>query len=207
MARRTFYSFHYGRDSMRAAQVRNHNAISNEDEVGVIDAAEWETLERQGNQAIKNWIQSQLQSTSVTAVLIGAETANRPWVRYEIVESWNRGNGIVGIRIHNVKDPRTGVDVSGRNPFDDITFADGTRLSACCKVYDWINDNGRGNMTQWVEEAAKERAAQSKYGKLPEFSPSSGISTSSPVARSVPSSFTPPARPTVIQNPPGQWAS
>jgi len=207
MARRTFYSFHYGRDSMRAAQVRNHNTISNEDEVGVIDAVEWETLERQGVQAIKNWIQSQLQSTSVTAVLIGMETASRPWVRYEIVESWNRGNGIVGIRIHNVKDPRTGVDAPGRNPFDDTVFADGTRLSACCKVYDWINDNGRSNMTQWVEEAAKERVAQSKYGKLPEFSPSSGIPTSSPVVRSVPPSFAPPVRPTVIQNPPGQWTA
>ena len=36
MARKVFYSFHFKRDAWRAAQVRNSNAIANEDEFGVI---------------------------------------------------------------------------------------------------------------------------------------------------------------------------
>ena len=41
MARKTFFSFHYERDAWRASQVRNCNVIADEDEYGVIDAAEF----------------------------------------------------------------------------------------------------------------------------------------------------------------------
>ena len=37
-------------------------------------------------------------------VLIGAETANRPWVKYEIEQSIARKNGLLGIYIHRLKD-------------------------------------------------------------------------------------------------------
>src|ERR1035441_6203092 len=103
MARHTFFSFHYERDSWRAGQVRNCNVVSSEDEYGFIDAAAWEEIKKKGDKAIEAWIAEQLEHTSVTAVLIGAETADRPWVQHEIVESWNRGNGIVGIWIHHIK--------------------------------------------------------------------------------------------------------
>ena len=104
MARKTFFSFHYERDAWRAANVRNSGVLSNDDEYGFIDAADWEKIEREGDAAIKRWIQDQLKNTTVTAVLIGAETASREWVRYEIRESWKRGNAIVGVRISGIKD-------------------------------------------------------------------------------------------------------
>src|ERR1039458_2564764 len=103
MARKVFFSFHFGKDSQRAAQVRNADMLADEDEYGVIDAVDWEKLEREGSESIKRWILSQLEGTSVTVVLIGAETADRPWVRYEIRKSWERGNALVGLKIHNVK--------------------------------------------------------------------------------------------------------
>jgi hypothetical protein len=52
-----------------------------------------------------HWIDDQLQSTSVTVVLIGQETASRKYVNYEIEQSHSRGNGLLGVRIHNMKDP------------------------------------------------------------------------------------------------------
>ena len=83
MARRVFFSFHYKQDAARAGVVRNHSVTkSGLGDAGYIDAADWETLERQGERAIQNWIDRQLQGTSVTVVLIGRETANRPWVQY-----------------------------------------------------------------------------------------------------------------------------
>src|SRR5438128_10153617 len=74
MARKTFFSFFYVRDAWRAAQVRNCNMLPSDDQVGFIDAVEWESIQRQGEEAIKHWINGQLDGTSATALLIGAET-------------------------------------------------------------------------------------------------------------------------------------
>jgi hypothetical protein len=161
MARHTFFSFHYEKDSWRAGQVRNSNVIPCEDEHGFIDAADWEEIKSQGDDAIEAWIAEQLEHTSVTAVLIGAETADRPWVKHEIVESWNRGNGIVGIWIHNIKDQHSEIGTKGRNPLDEITLPDGNPLSAVCKTYDWVSNNGRNNLGKWIEEAFDGRKGKS----------------------------------------------
>jgi len=161
MARKIFFSFHYERDAWRAGQVRNCNVVSSEDQYGFIDAADWETIKKKGAGAIERWIDDQLENTSVTAVLIGAETADREWVQHEILKSWNRGNGIVGIRIHNIKDQDQKTDMAGRNPLDDFKLPDGTILSSVCKTYDWMIDDGRKNLGKWADVAADVRA---KYG-------------------------------------------
>ncbi|WP_289298305.1 TIR domain-containing protein [uncultured Reyranella sp.] len=153
MARKVFYSFHFKRDAWRAGQVRNSNMIANDDEYGVIDSVEWEKIERGGDAAIKRWINEQLEYTSVTVVLIGAETADREYVDYEIRRSWERGNALLGVRIHGVKNQDGETDNRGANPFDNVQLSDGTRLSQICKVYDWVADDGRANLGIWVEEA------------------------------------------------------
>ena len=38
---------------------------------------------------------------------------------------------------------------------------DGTKLSAVCKIYDWVDDDGRDNLGKWIEEAVEIR---SNYG-------------------------------------------
>lgn len=157
MSRKVFFSFHYERDAWRAAQVRNSDLLADEDEYGVIDAVAWEKIQRQGDDAIRRWINSQLQYTSVTVVLIGAQTSERPWVEYEIIESWKKGNGLVGIHIHNIKDQWQRTDTPGENPLDQLKFTDGTPLSSVCKTYDWVLNDGRNNLGKWVEGAAKER--------------------------------------------------
>ncbi len=72
MARKVFFSFHYERDSWRAGQVRNSNQFNDERcEYGFIDGVDWESIIKQGDEAVKRWINEQLKNTSVTAVLIG----------------------------------------------------------------------------------------------------------------------------------------
>lgn len=161
MARKIFFSFHYERDAWRAGQVRNSNVVSSEDQYGFIDAADWESIKKKGDSAIQEWIDDQLKNTSVTVVLIGAETADRDWVQHEILKSWNRGNGIVGIRIHNIKDQDQKTDTAGRNPLDDFKLPDGTILSSVCKTYDWVINDGRKSLGKWADEATDIRA---KYG-------------------------------------------
>lgn len=78
-------------------------------------------------------------------VLVGEETVNRQWVK-EIQKAWELGKGLVGIYIHNLKDPRNGKSSKGNNTFDQFTFTDGTKLSSFVECYnpnpnDAYNDN------------------------------------------------------------------
>jgi MTH538 TIR-like domain (DUF1863) len=44
-----------------------------------------------------------MKRSCVTVVLVGRETAINPWVRYQIHKSYQRGNAIIGIYVHNVR--------------------------------------------------------------------------------------------------------
>ena len=50
---------------------------------------------------IESKIKEQLAGTSVTVVLIGADTAKSDWVANEIKWSLEKGNGILGIRLED----------------------------------------------------------------------------------------------------------
>lgn len=193
MARKTFFSFHYERDAWRAANVRNSGVLSNDEEYGFIDAADWEKIEREGDAAIKRWIQDQLKNTSVTAVLIGAETASRPWVLYELRESWKRGNAIIGVRIHGIKDQESKTDSFGANPLDVIKFEDGTSLSTVCKTYDWVAGKGREHLGEWLEEAVQAR--EDAENRVIEEVATKSFARTAVVTG-----------PSVIQNPPKPWS-
>ena len=67
---------------------------------------------------IEKWIEEQLKGCSVTVVLFGAETYNRPWLEHEIKRSHQLKMGILAIDIHNARDPLRGTDVQGRNPLE-----------------------------------------------------------------------------------------
>jgi len=160
MARQTFFSFHFERDHWRAGQVRNCWVTQDREDVGFWDKAEWEEVKKKGQTAIENWIDKQLKGTSVTVVLIGAETSQRDYVNYEIKASYNKSpkNGMLGIYVHNMKDSNSKTDTKGANPFAKISVTvDGTKklFSEIYPTYDWVNDDGRKNIGDWIEAAAK----------------------------------------------------
>jgi hypothetical protein len=157
MARRVFFSFHYERDVWRANQVR-HSWVTkpDRDAAGFWDAAEFEKVKKQGPDAIKRWTDKNLEGTSVTVVLAGAETSERPWVKYEIERSLERGNGLLCIRIHNMKDQDGNTDAKGDNPLDNFTMEQNRKevpLSQIYPTYDWVNNDGYENIGDWVEQA------------------------------------------------------
>lgn len=160
MARRVFFSFHYERDVLRVGQIRNSGVVTSGamESTGFIDSASWESVKRQGNDAIRRWIDTQMNGTSVTVVLIGAETADREWVQYEIKASHERGNGLLGVHIHNVVDLNRKTDLQGKNPFDQFQCEQNGRnvlLSSLYPAYDWVQHDGRTNLSTWVEAAAR----------------------------------------------------
>ena len=103
MARRVFFSFHYD-DVTRVNVVRNSDRIVRQYERAARfhDASLWEEAKKQGRRALKRMINDGLHGTSVTCVLVGQQTWERPWVRYEILKSFARGNGILAVQIHDV---------------------------------------------------------------------------------------------------------
>lgn len=126
-----------------------------------VSANEWESVKRGGEASIKKWIDDNLRYKSCVVVLVGEETANRKWVRYEIEKAWELGKGLVGVYIHNLKDPRTGKSSKGKNPFDQFEFDDGTKLSSVVKCYnpnpnDTYNEI-KDNLEDWIEEAIASR--------------------------------------------------
>lgn len=158
MARRVFFSFHYEADVWRAGQVRNSWVTQDRESAGFWDAAAWESVKKKGDAAIEKWIDDQLNGTSVTVVLIGAETADRPYVGYEIKQSHGKGNGLLGIFIHNMKDSNSRTATKGVNPLSNWHIQQNGQkvlLSSIYPSYDWVNDDGRMNMGNWIEAAAK----------------------------------------------------
>ena len=131
MKRRAFYSFHYAQDSWRAAQVRNMGAVEGNQSATDND---WEEVTRGGDAAIKRWIRDQMHGRSCTVVLVGANTAGRKWIDYEIVESWKNGMGVVGIRIHGLKNFDGETSTKGANPFAHLPI--GGKISSVVKCYD-----------------------------------------------------------------------
>ena len=164
MARNCFFSFHYVPDSVRASQVREMGTIEGNAPARDND---WEAVVGGGDPAIQKWIANQMRGKSCAVVLVGQHTANRKWINYEIVKAWDDKLGVVGIRIHGLKNFEGKTAASGLNPFDYITHGPTkTPLSTIAKCYDppgadskgryaWIKDN----LAKAVEEAIKIRAA------------------------------------------------
>lgn len=156
MAKRVFFSFHYDNDITRAQTVRNSWVTKpDRQSAGFFDASIREEAETKGPAAIRRLIDEGLKNTSVTAVLIGSQTASRKWVLEEIAKSVDRRNGLIGIRIHQMKDLRGRTTVRGTSPFTLAwTKGDGTKLDlSSVPVWDWITDDGYNNLGTWVASA------------------------------------------------------
>ena len=66
---------------------------------GFVDDSQWEQLRKKTDAAIKRAIDTALHGTSVTVVCVGARTASRRWVTYELRQSTLRGNGLLGVHL------------------------------------------------------------------------------------------------------------
>lgn len=171
MRRRAFYSFHYADDVMRAAQVRNMGVIE-----GNRPASDngWEKIKMGGDASIRRWIANEMHGKSVVIVLIGEQTAQRKWVRYEIKKAWEERKGLLGIHIHGLKVPIIGTCCKGKSPFDGIVVRTGRRgflgmpmlapttLGRIVPVYNpqpsvfsgsTIYNSIKFNLADWIEEA------------------------------------------------------
>lgn len=195
--RYVFFSFAYDDvvnfkvNVVRKSWLINHRAET------FVDGSIWETVRIKRRDEIRNLIDVGLKGTSVTVALIGSNTADRHWVNYELLKSFGRGNGILGIHINRIRG-RTGRTRRGKNPLDRLglhlsddgkeiyfyelrqaqwtLFMDAPkvnnrlsnavyfnhtrdfgrffRLSDLFPTYCWDLDDGHGEFSDWVEDAA-----------------------------------------------------
>ncbi len=158
MAKRVFFSFHY-QDviDFRANVVRRHWLMKPDREAtGFFDASLWGNAKLSGDIGIKRVINSGLEGTSATCVLIGSDTYARKWVRYEIMKSFRRGNSIFSVHINSIKGRDQYTKLKGANPLNylGVTYSD-SGLTAT--LWESVNDN-------WKEYAEIEGSASYRTG-------------------------------------------
>ncbi len=115
MARRVFFSFHY-KHVWKVNQVRSIPNIIGTAAAGFQDASLWEEAKKKGDKQIKAMIDKALRNTSVTVVCVTRGTADRKYINYEIDKSLERGNGLVAVRIHHLKDQNGNTGSPGAIP-------------------------------------------------------------------------------------------
>lgn len=138
--RKVFFSFYFEGDIRRSVIVRNSYRIRPGRKLPTSnfhDKSLWESSKREGEESLKRLIREGMVGSSVTCVLAGTYTWQRPWVRYEIARSLVCGNGLFTVHIHNVKDPQLGVALPGPDPLDFMGLE--------------LRPDGRGNICELVK--------------------------------------------------------
>jgi len=160
---KAFYSFHFSNDVVRASQVRNIGAVDGDQ---VVDDNSWEKVKKGGDAGIETWIQNQMKTCDVVIVLVGAETASRKWINYEICRAWDTYKPIVGIRIHGLKNFQGQTSSAGLNPFDGIPLTGGAKLSQFVPLHSPVGTDSKAvyqnisdNIKAWIRGAGKRAAS------------------------------------------------
>ncbi|MCD9509663.1 TIR domain-containing protein [Photobacterium phosphoreum] len=142
MARRVFFSFHY-KYVWKVNQVRSMPNITGTAAAGFQDASLWEEAKLKGDKEIKKMIDDGLKNTSVTVVFVTYGTSTRKYINYEIDQSLAKGNGLVAVQIHHLKDSNGETGSPGAIPAQ--IEANGF------KAYKYTNKEA---LARWIEEAA-----------------------------------------------------
>lgn len=152
-----FYSFHYDRDAARVQQVLQMGSLEGQK---ILNAQEWEAVKRRGKTAIENWIDEQMKYKSAVVVLVGAQTASREWVRYEIRKAWDEKRPLVGVRVHGLQDFNKKTDAAGANPFEKVALTGGGKVSDYVKLHTpsgfdskVVYSSIKANLRTWVDAA------------------------------------------------------
>jgi hypothetical protein len=154
MAKRVYFAFTY-QDviDFRANVVRNHKFAKGVEAAGYYDHSIWEDAKNTNPEVLKRLINTELENTSVTVVLIGSDTWSRRWVRYEIFQTLKRGNSLFGIHINGIKGKDGLTKASGPDPFNNLG----------------IEFNAEGNLarpTEWSNSAWRFNTDTGPYALL-----------------------------------------
>lgn len=142
MTRKVFFSFDY-KNVYKANQIKDLPGILASAAAGFESSALWDDQKVRGDLEVEAMIQSALDGTTVSVILISQGATARKYINYEIYQSLARGNGLVAVQIHALPDENGKLDNPGDIPSQiaDNGF----------KAYKYTNQE---DLVAWIEEAA-----------------------------------------------------
>ena len=169
MARRVYWSFYYDDDKLRIQQVVNMGVVEGQH---ILTGQRWEEVRKRGDAGIMKWIADEMTGKTCIVILVGTNTSTRPWVNYEIIKAWNDKLGVVGIRIHGLRDLATQrTSAKGTSPFNGISV-NSSPMANIVTLYDPPGADSKAvyasinnNIEKLVEAAIKIRSIGSPDGR------------------------------------------
>ncbi len=138
--RSTFYSFHYD-DVFRVNHIRKAGVFQPNDRERFRtpqDKSLWEKAKNTNPNVLKIMIIRALGGTTVTTVLAGEHTWERPWVRFEIARSLLKGNGLLTVHIDGCECPNNGFGLRGPNPLSYLALGLNRRIYEMDAWGNWV---------------------------------------------------------------------
>ncbi|WP_369077001.1 TIR domain-containing protein [Paractinoplanes lichenicola] len=127
----------------------------------LLTAQAWETVKQKGKKGIEGWIHEKMLYKKSVIVLIGQQTASRPWVQYEIEKAWKDKRPLLGIRIHGIPSMEKAVDKAGPSPFHStsgIPIFDPTQIDWYGRIDGTATYNFlRKNLDWWSDQGVVRR--------------------------------------------------
>jgi hypothetical protein len=118
MTRKVFFSFHYLNDVQRSQVVKKSQFLKDKELAGFFDGSAMEEAKKKDAASLRKFLRDEMAGSSVVCVLVGEDTANRRWVRFEILQGLIEQKGIVGVRVHTIAGFDKKSSKAGPNPFD-----------------------------------------------------------------------------------------
>jgi hypothetical protein len=132
--KKVFFSYYYEKDGNKVDDIRGMGLVR---DIKPASKKEWDNICSKGDEAVKNWIDTNMKDAETVVVFIGEDTIKRKWIIYEIEKAWNEGKGLLGIYIHNMDGSNYGKTNKGENPFEHFKMnRDGKTLRSVIKCYD-----------------------------------------------------------------------
>jgi hypothetical protein len=143
MTRRVFFSFDY-KNVYKANKIKDLPGIIATASAGFKDSTLWDEQKVKGDLEVQQMIDSALEGTTVTVVLISHGALKRKYINYEIYQSLARGNGLLALQIHEIPDEKGKTDQPGDIPsqISDNRY----------KAYKYTN---QADLLAWINESAK----------------------------------------------------
>jgi len=164
-----FFSFHFQNDIWRVNQVRKSGEFGEVTGTDTFyDNSLWEEAKKKGDAALKTLIADGMKNSSVTTVLAASETWSRKWVRYELVKSFERGNGLMTLWIDQDSAGKT--TTKGYDPLACLRFELSSDGKTATTTY---YDGTAWKSYETISAASLPKAAKdAKKGRLSDFATS-----------------------------------
>jgi hypothetical protein len=178
--RKAYFAFHFD-DIMRVNNVRNAWKITHPDSAlfrSFYDSSLWESKKLEGEDALKRLIREGVEYTSAVCVLIGTETWQRRWVKYEIARSVIDGRGLLAVHVNGLNHhQRQRPDALGLNPLHILGV--GKTVSGQFYLYENRLVNYLGQ-TEWQWHRYQDYGSEVP---LPPYLPEPAVNLIAPLSR------------------------